>query len=521
MIPLFSNQQIREMDEFAINKLKYPSIVLMENAARSIFEILNNKILLAKKIKMVGAVCGKGNNGGDGFAVLRHIANAGYKVNVVYVGDPKEMSPDCLTNFKILRELGNHNKNILLQKYYSLKDINLLARCDIIIDAMLGSGTTGDLRKPYDEIVNTLNKLKTTKIAIDIPTGLDSDTGYGKIIFNSDLTITLSEFKKGLFFNDGYTNCGKVIKGSIGLDENFYDNLDIKDFLVEPEDALEFLPKKKKSVHKYSAGKVLTIAGSGSFPGAAALTARSALKIGAGSSILVVPKSIRKFIYKKVNEVVLHPYEDEGSEFLSTSNIKELREKIKWADAVAIGPGLGREEETIEAVLKILKERLCPRFVIDADAIFALSNGKFKDIDLHDFMLTPHYGEFANLIDVELSELKKNILQFGTNFSTTTGSYLVLKGAPTIIFSPDGEKFINCAGNPGMAKFGTGDVLTGVLAGLIAQSEELENAIVSGVYLHSLSADLLLKYFTEYSFTAEDIIKNLPKAITFLRKSFA
>jgi len=518
MIPLFSTKQIRETDELAIKQLGFPDIVLMENAAIQIFNIITN---VYSDITSTGFICGKGNNGGDGFAVARHFANAGISVSLIYLGSEDEMSDDCKINFGILKKLAEDNDNITIKKFASLKEINLLANSEIIFDAMLGSGAKGKLKELYQEIVESLNKLKSQKIAIDIPTGLDADSGYGKTIFKADCTVTLGEFKKGLFINDGYTNCGKIFKGEIGVDQFYYNKHDVSDFLIEPEDVFDFLPQRKKQSHKYSAGKVLTIAGSGNFPGAAALSAKSVLKVGAGSSILAFPESIRKFIYKKVSEVVVHSYYDDGKEYLSENNVDELNDKIKWADVVAIGPGIGREVETQNAVLKILADRKCNKLIIDADAIFALSNKRFEKINLENLVLTPHHGEFANLLGISTDQLKKDLFSYGKNFSTNTGAFLVLKGAPTIIFTPGGDSLINTTGNPGMAKFGTGDVLTGVLAGMLAQQKEIEKAVICGVYIHSLAADLLVKNFTEYTFTAEDIIKNLPKTFKFLRDSFA
>lgn len=521
MIPLFSTEQIREIDDFAINKLSYPGIVLMENAALQVYEILNQNYLSKHKIKNISIICGRGNNGGDGFAVARHILNKGYSVNVIYLGTSEEMSDDCRVNFTILKNISLENKNLNLKNYTSLKDINTFSASEVIIDALLGSGSRGNLREPIGEIVRILNNFEAFKVSIDIPTGLDGDLGYGELIFKADITITLGEFKKGLFFSGGYANCGKVVKGDIGVDHLLYEKLNISDYLIEPEDAYELLPVKKKNAYKYSAGKVLTIAGSGALPGAAVLTAISVLKSGAGASVLAVPKSIRKFIYKKSSEIVLNTYEDFGNEFLKPVNIDGLSQKIKWADVVAIGPGLGREKETCEAVVYFLKEKKFKNCVIDADAIFAISNNVFEEIDLHNLILTPHHAEFANLIGVEMADLRKDLISYGKNFVAKTGAYLVLKGAPTMIFTPSGECFINTTGNPGMAKFGTGDVLTGVISGLLAQGKNIESAVISGVYLHSLSADILVGKYSEYGFTAVDIIKNLPAAFKFLRKSFA
>lgn len=521
MIPLFSTEQIRDLDGYAIKKLGIPSIALMENASRSIFDISSKKLSeLNINAGPVGFLCGKGNNGGDGFATARHFVNDGFSVYVVYLGNVNEMSEDCKKNFSILNSYAKENKNIKIKKYNSVRDLNLLKDCAAIFDALLGSGMKGDLREPYKSIIKRINKLDSYKVAIDIPTGLDSDRGTASEMFHADLTVTLSEVKKGLFFLDGYSHAGEIEKGSIGVDDRFFYRYPVSEYLIEPEDAVKGLPRKGKSIHKYSAGKVLTIAGSGKLPGAACFTSRAALRTGAGASILLFPKSVRNLVQTKLDEVILESYEDDSKEFLSIDNLDKIDGRIKWTDVIAMGPGLGREKETQQSVLKILKERKCNKAVIDADAVFALGNKNYKKINLKNFVLTPHLGEFANLIGVDTNKIREDILGYGRKFAESTKSYLVLKGAPTIIFNSGGEVFINTTGNKGMAKFGTGDVLTGVIAGFLSQTDNIEEAVISGVYLHSLSADILEEDFTEYGYTADDILENLPFAIKFLRDSF-
>ena len=518
MIPLFSTEQIREVDDYAIGQVGIPGPVLMENASLEIYNYLENKVLKGNKNKKLGFICGKGNNGGDGFASARHCINNGYNVKIIYLGDENELSHDCLLNFAIIKNYSKVFKNIQIKKFKG--NLNWLKDCDIIVDAMLGSGAKGDLREPYKSIVKKINDFNAIKVAIDIPTGLDADTGFGKLIFRADLTITLGEFKKGLFISDGATNSGEIVKGAIGINNKFYDNKSTKVYLIEPEDVVKILPQKRKDLHKYSAGKVLTIAGSGELPGAAALTSKAALKIGAGASILCFPKSVRKLVHKNLSEVIVQSYEDDGKEYFSVDNLKELKKKISWADVLAIGPGLGRKKETLTGVIEILKSEPSKFKVLDADAVFALK-GIYKKINLKNTILTPHLGEFSTLIGKSTNEIRRNILDYGSKFVNKTSSYLVLKGAPTIIFLPSGETLVNSAGNSGMAKFGTGDVLTGVIAGLLAQTKNIEDALITGVYLHSLSADLLLSKFTEYTYAASDIMNNLANTIKFLRKSFA
>ncbi len=521
MIPLYNTNNIRKVDEYAIKRLGIPGIILMENASINIFNEILLFIYPNNNIKKIGFVCGRGNNGGDGFATARHFANAGFIVNVISIGSKNKMSKDCLTNYNILKKISNNNKNVGIFNYSSKKQLDKLNTSQIIVDAMLGSGVKGELREPYTTIIQSLNKKKAKKIAIDIPTGLDPDKGTGEIIFKSDLTISLGGYKKGLFFNKGYTHCGEVVKAEIGISQKHFEEIKSNTFMTEPEDVLNYLPRREKNVHKYSAGKVLTIAGSGKYPGAAVLASKSVFRTGAGASVLCFPKSVRNLIQKKLGEVVVNSYADGKSEFLSEENLNEILENISWADSISIGPGLGRNIKTQNTVLSILKNRRSKKIIIDADAIFALNKRRYKKIDLKNSVLTPHHGEFANLIGLTIDELKSNILKLGNKFVKETGAYLVLKGAPTIIFTPQSESIINSTGNPGMAKFGTGDVLTGLIAGFASQKISLEKAIIIAVYIHSLSADILSFKQTELTFTATDILNNIPSTLKFLMKSCA
>jgi len=221
------------------------------------------------------------------------------------------MSPDCLANYKILSNMAKEDVSIVIKQYESEKDLSCIDDSDIILDALLGSGSSGELKEPYNSIVTALNKIYSFKVAVDIPTGLNADTGFTETVFNADLTVTLGEYKKGLFFGDGYACSGEIVKGDIGVGFSFFDRFDTNEYLIEPEDVLDCLPKKKKNINKYSSGKILTIAGSGAFPGAAMLTSRAELKTGAGASILCFPKSLRKLIFKKASEFVVNGYDDE------------------------------------------------------------------------------------------------------------------------------------------------------------------------------------------------------------------
>ncbi len=517
MIPLFNTEQVRSADKYAIEELNIPSIALMENASLNVLKFIKEYYPSARNFSIIA---GKGNNGGDGFATARHLTNENNNVIVIFVGKENDLKGDALTNYTVLKNLRKKKSNLKIKSYKSLKDLSEFSKSDIIIDALLGTGTKGEPREPYKSIIKYINKLNTVKVAVDLPSGLNLDTASGSTIINAELTITLADFKSGLFYGKGYEYSGKVVKGSIGIGSEFFDKQSVKEYLIEPEDAYNGLPVKAKTLHKYSNGKVLVIAGSGGYPGAAALTTNSVFKAGSGAVFLAYPKSVKSLVIPKLNEAILYPYDDKGKEFLSLKNIDELKAKIDWADLLSIGPGLGRANETVEAVNYLLRKYSKKKFVIDADAIYALGQTTYSKKMLEDKVLTPHHSEFAQLIGISVSELQSNLLKYSRDFVNKYGCTLVLKGAPTIIFTKNGDALINSSGNVGMAKFGTGDVLTGIIAGFSAISHNFENSTISAVYLHSLSADLLLDEYTEYSIIPTLIMENLHNAINFLRKSF-
>ncbi len=520
MIPLFSSSQVREVDSLSIQKLGIPGLVLMENASISIYQSIIKHFPELSDDTIIGIVCGKGNNGGDGFAVARHFANAGYTVKLLFLAGEDELTGDALTNYLSIKNISGKLSNISLKKFLAKKDINFLKGSSLIIDALLGTGTKGELKEPYQSIINKLNSFNCYKVSIDLPSGLNADTGYGKTIFQADLTVTLAEFKRGLFINFGAASAGKIVKGYIGIPPNLFDKFEVTDYLIEPEDVLFNLPHKLSNIHKYQSGKVLTIAGSKNYTGAALLTANAVLRSGGGASLLALPASIRSAAYTSV-ELVVHSYNDDSDGIYKIENINELLSRFDWMDVLAIGPGIGRESQTIEAVIETIQKNKNKKIVIDADALFALGEGRYKSCNLENKVLTPHLNEFAQLIGTGKNIIEKDILSSGKKFVNETGAYLVLKGAPTIIFLPGGEALINTTGNSGMAKFGTGDVLTGIIASFIAQQDDIEKALIGAVYIHSLAADLLKKEYSEYGYTASDIIQNIPIAIQFLRETFA
>lgn len=510
MIPLFSNKEVRDVDSFAIEQLGFPSLLLMENAASSLFTIISEKGFLNKVPTSVGILCGKGNNGGDGFALARKIAFAGHKVTVLHLADKKNLSPDASINYDLLLRSSLVYKNIKIKKYENVRDLNLFRSCSLIVDAMLGSGTQGELKNEIKDIVEAVNKFRTKKIAVDVPTGLNADTGYGGTIFKADLTISLGELKKGLFLGEGYVTSRLVEKGNIGLGDRYFSGKMTKNFLVEQSDIKSFLPVKSKRLNKYSAGKVFLLTGSRRYGGAAVLSAEGAFKSGTGAVVLAIPGSLQKIILEKRPETVLNFYGDRTTEFLSPEHYHSFREKINWADSIAIGSGIGKDEATREFVHLLLKNHPNKKIVIDADAIQAFSKNIYNKFQLKNSVFTPHLGEFCALIGEEKSTVEKDLLYYGKEFVKATKAVLVLKGPRTIVFSPDGKTFINPTGNEGLAKFGSGDVLTGMLASFIAQLHDVKHAVLSAVYLHGFAADQLKEKKSAYGFTASDLAAQIP-----------
>lgn len=519
MIPLFESDQVRAADNYAVKELNYPSIVLMENAAISIVNAIFSKYPYLDLTYSFGIICGKGNNGGDGFAVARHLLLMGFDVHVVSIAGENQIKGDAKQNLVILKKLLESSENSSLKFYKTITDLNPISKRDIIVDAILGTGSNGILIDPIDKIVEKINSFTSLKIAIDVPTGLNLSNSTGQNIFNANLTITLAALKTGLFYSKGAINSGTVVKGSIGIGNKYFEDLSPKEYLVEPEDVVFALPVKSADLNKYTAGKVLTIGGSGNLPGAANFSMNSSMISGTGAGILAVPKSIKQLAQAQMDSAVVFDYEDDQKGFLSSSNLDILFPKIEWADVIAIGPGLGRNLETKDAVISILEKYKNKIFVIDADAINALKNKGYKKLDLRENIFTPHHKEFADLIGISVEELETDLLKYGRSFAEETGAYLVLKGAPTIVFNPSSEIFINSTGNAGLAKFGSGDVLTGIIAGFVSQKVELEKAAIAAVYLHGLTADIILKKESEFGIIPQKLIDQIPSTIKFLRKS--
>lgn len=526
MIPLYTSGQVRQFDRDVIERSQVPSIVLMENAAKNIFHIAVSELKLNSESDIIGIVCGKGNNGGDGYALARHFLNAGYSVLLVSLFDINEHSPDARVNYSILLQSKNSYPNLELVHYKSLIDLAPLQNVTVLFEAILGSGVKGPVGAEIRPVLRKMNSVEAKKIAIDIPAGIDADTGSfsgdskddgGDTVYKADITISLAAFKRGLFFGDGFLHSGRVIPAEIGFRFD-PELLPSEDYLIEPEDCYYSLPVKERGIHKYSGGRLLIIAGSKLYPGAAVLSAKAALKTGCGSVKLAVPASIYTAIIAQLNqpELIVVQYDDQNKGYLLQESLSELREVVSESDALLIGPGLGRAEETELAVRELLWSDVAA--VLDADGINAITSG-VSDFPLNQVIMTPHPGEFSRLTGKSLDLMRRDLLSAGKSFAEENNVFLVYKDFRTVIFGDSGESFINTTGNQGLAKIGSGDVLAGLIAGFYAQYKDREKAVLSGVYLHGLAADILSANKTFYGYSASDIIQNIPEAIKLLRES--
>lgn len=517
MIPVLTPKQMQEIDSFTINKIGIPGCVLMENAGNGVVDQITKKYgsIISKSFLII---CGKGNNGGDGFVVARYLHNLGAKVTCLVLCDFKEIKGDAAINFKILRKIikdEQASKSLKLLPLTNLKMLPKLKGFDFIVDAIFGTGFSGKLSDYYLQIIKWVNNQNLPVISIDIPSGVNGETGSVlTTAIKSDLTVTMGYKKTGLLIGKSvdYINDLKLI--DISIPNYLIQKKKLKTFEVELGDVNKVFPKRLKTVHKYSVGKVLVLAGSVGYTGAATLASLATIKTGAGAVILCAPNKVYSILAKKLTEVMVFPLDSTNEGSIALSSYSALKKHLEWADVLVIGPGISLNSETSELVLKIISE-FESTMVIDADAITILSKKLevLKKKKSKEIILTPHLGEFSRLVKLKTEEIENNKLFISKEFAKENNVVLVLKGAPSITVTNDGYVFINSTGNPGMATAGSGDVLSGIIAGLSAQGLNPVQAAYSGVFLHGLSGDIAKDYRGIKSLTASDILQFIPEAI--------
>jgi NAD(P)H-hydrate epimerase len=511
---LVTSELMRQIDRAAIEKHRIPSQELMENAGRGIAEllILQNIIDPATNANVV-IYCGKGNNGGDGFVVGRYLHDAGIIVHIYFIGPADKLSDDAKLNYKRAVEAG-----VEIAELKNISDIDKDQNCTHIIDAIFGTGFEGAPHGLAAELIGFINQQNATVTSIDLPSGLNADDGtHQGVVVQADFTFTLALPKYGLYLSPGRELAGHIEVVPIGIPEKVVEQFKLPHQLITIEMVASKLPKRKPNGHKGDFGYLLIIAGSTGLTGAAELTANSAMRSGCGMVRVACPSSVQPVLATKLTEIMTHPLPDVAKKgALALRGLGEIRQLALDYDALALGPGIGRHHETIELVKRFVTDNEKP-IVIDADGLYAIgSNSSILKDSKAPMVLTPHAGEFKRLTGNDAATDIHQRFEMALSFSKEYNVTLLLKGSPTIIVHPSGRFYLNPTGNSGMAKGGSGDVLTGIIGSLMAQGLSPEDAAVCGAYIHGLAGDFAADALTPRAMIAGDIIDFLPGAFAAL-----
>lgn len=512
-----TSAEMQACDRFAIQKLKIPGIVLMENAGRGVVEAMERLYgPLSGKSALI--FCGKGNNGGDGFVVARHLHSIGIKVTVILVGRQQDLKNDAKTNYVSIKNIArSFPKSNMLQlvELKSKRALDVLPQTDFIIDALFGTGFSGNIKGLYADVIKWVNSRKAVKVSIDVPSGINADNGdVESVAIKADFTVTIELKKVGLITYKAMDYTGKIEVVGIGIPQQVTNAFKSNMFIVKSEDVGQVLPRRSLQVHKHSVGKVFVLAGSRGMTGAAAMAASSVMRAGAGAVILGTPASVYPILAKKLTEVMVVPLPETTEGTLSLNAYDMLLKHIQWSDIVIIGPGISRNSETKELICRITNECGKP-LLIDADGLNVLSekNNALKKHKSKEIIITPHIGELSRLMGIPVEEIERNRIEIVKQAAQQFKLTVVLKGAPTVTATEIGEVYINSTGNPGMATAGSGDVLSGLIGGLWAQGMSRIAAAYSGVFIHGKAGDLAKRQYGEKSLMATDIQQLLPQSI--------
>jgi NAD(P)H-hydrate epimerase len=516
--------QMRECDRATIAGENLPAPIpgpeLMERAGWGVYAALRQQFdRLAQRAILV--FCGRGNNGGDGCVVARHLHDEGYRPLVLLLAPPEQLSPDAAQAWTRYRHAGGRAVIVTDEDDLSARVNDALRAASLwpplLIDALLGTGSRGAPRGLAADAVLTINGLRGERdadvLAIDIPTGVDADTGEiaGDAV-EADLTVTLAHPKLGFLFYPGRACLGRVRVVDIGIPRAIEEAVGLPYHVITLDEAGLLMPRRAPDAHKTQVGRLLVIGGSPGLTGAPAMTAQAALRAGAGLVTIALPRGLNLALEAKLTEVMTLPCDETGSGGLATAAEARILELGARTDVFAIGPGLGRDPESLR-----LARRLVARFaggvVVDADALCALCGEAWsRPAGAPAAILTPHSGEMARLIGVERIE-QGDRCEVARRYATERRCVLVLKGAPTIVAGADGDVWINPTGNAGLATGGSGDVLTGVIAALLGAGLDPLGAACLGVFLHGHAADRLVESRGEAGLTPADLIEALPAAL--------
>jgi hydroxyethylthiazole kinase-like uncharacterized protein yjeF len=502
-------EEMAEMDRTAIEVLGIPGVVLMENAGRGATEVMW-RYFPGLEGKKVAVLAGGGNNGGDGFVIARHLWQKRVAVKVYLLKKRESYEGDAKVNLEIIEKIGiqveEHSDNKSLA---GLK--RRLTQADLLVDAILGTGLNASVRGLYREIIDLVNELERPVLAVDLPSGLSATSGVPLgVCIQASVTATLGLPKVGQLVTPGCSYVGHLEVVDIGLPRSVTEASEPPRLWLEASDLAPLLRPRSLVSHKGSFGHVLVVGGSVGKTGAAAMAGLGAARTGAGLVTLAVPTSLHGLMEVKLTEVMTEPLAETADQTVATVALPRLHALLKGKQALALGPGLSVDAETAKVVQDLVENCPCP-IVLDADGINAL-------VDRLDVLkrarapliLTPHPGEMGRLVKCSAEEVQNKRLSLVQSFSEQYGVTLVLKGARTLVGGHGGRLAINSTGNPGLASGGTGDVLTGLIAGFLAQGLSPFDSACTGVYCHGKAADRLARRWGDRGMLATDLLPEIP-----------
>lgn len=489
---LVNSNEMKRCDSFVIENMGLPSMVLMERAALGAMEELEDGTFDLKKVIIV---CGSGNNGGDGFALARLLHLKNIEVDILFVGDEEKSTVETRQQIEIVKNYK--------MKIFDNTDFNGFKAYTTIVDAIFGIGISKQVEGKYAQIIEKINGSKAGILSLDIPSGISADTGQVMgVAVRADKTVTFAYKKVGLVLYPGAGYAGLVKVKDIGITHIGFSN-DYPNIYSYTKDDLGRIPKRSSYSNKGTYGKVLVIAGAVNMSGAAYFAAKAAYRMGAGLVNLYIPNENRTIIQTMLPEAILTTYDKDNVD------VEELKEAISWASVIIMGPGMGKNQTT-KTILEVLLSSAKVPLIIDADGINIIAEDpEILKNHKQSIILTPHLGEMARLIKKDIGGLAENLIEEGKKYAREHNVICVLKDTRTVVTDGRDKTYLNQSGNDGMATGGSGDVLTGVIAGLLAQGMcSLEGAKL-GVYIHGLAGDRAALKLGRHSVIASDILDNI------------
>ncbi len=509
---IVSGEKMGAIDGEAMSRFGIPGLVLMENAGLQVVQLIQ-KIHPSRNRGRVAIFCGRGNNGGDGFVIARHLRRLGYRITIWALEQVSAYQGDAAVNYQILLRQGE--EVLSLKKNNPLAFIEDLEADDLIVDALLGTGLRRPVSGPLAEVITALNSSEAEVISVDIPSGVSASTGEVLgVAVQAHHTVTFALPKRGLLLFPGAACTGRLIVADIGMPAELTTAAELRENLVTVNFVQACLPLQRLDGHKGTYGRALILAGSPGMTGAAALAGEAALRGGAGLVYVGTAEELRPVLEAKLKEVIVRGFPGDGRGNLTEKGSGKIMQSAAACQALALGPGLQPTPETLYLFKNLCKEVSVP-LVVDAGALgaLALEPQFLKQIaGKAPLILTPHPGEMSRLVGDSVSGVQRKRWTLAVDKAQEWQAVVVLKGAHTVIALPDGELYLNPTGNPLLSTAGTGDLLTGLITALAAQGLEAAQAAICGAYLHGLAADLLQAHSGSRGFIAGDVLNFIPAA---------